>query len=232
MTPRLLPAGDRAVLLHTDDLATNLAVTAHLRRAGIPEIEDLIPASETVLIRLVAGVDIVEFGNRLLTVAAGVTVEAGDDGCGNPLLIPVRYDGPDLSDVAAATGLSIPEIIKAHTETPRRAAFVGFAPGFAYLAGGDPRLAVPRRAESRPSVAAGSVGLAGEFSAVYPRQSPGGWQLIGFTDQVLWDIDDDPPAAIQPGAWVRFVDIDATEPHTVTDGRTGAASTADHTSEI
>lgn len=218
MTTRLLPAGDRAVLLHTGDLATTLALTAHLRQARIPEIEDLIPASETVLVRLVPGVDIVGLGDRLLTVATTATVEADDEGGGHPLVIPVRYDGPDLADVSSATGLSIQEVIQAHTGTLWRAAFVGFAPGFAYLAGGDRRLTVPRRAESRSSVPAGSVGLAGEFSAVYPRQSPGGWQVLGFTQKVLWDIDAEPPAAIQPGSWVQFVDIDAAEQRTAAEG--------------
>ncbi|HNP11666.1 MAG TPA: carboxyltransferase domain-containing protein, partial [Mycobacterium sp.] len=88
--------------------------------------------------------------------------------------------------------------------TPWRVGFGGFAPGFAYLVGGDPRLAVPRRAEPRTRVPAGSVGLAGEFSGVYPRESPGGWQLIGRTDAVLWDIDRTPPALLRPGMWVRF----------------------------
>ena len=233
MTTRLLPAGDRAVLLHTGDLATTLALAAHLRQARIPEIEDLIPASETVLVRLAAGVDIVELGDRILTVATSATVEADDEGGGHPLVIPVRYDGPDLADVSSAAGLSIQEVIQAHTGTLWRAAFVGFAPGFAYLAGGDRRLTVPRRAESRSSVPAGSVGLAGEFSAVYPRQSPGGWQVIGFTQQVLWDIDTEPPAAIQPGSWVQFVDVDAADQRTAAAGgrATEAAPTDPRTSE-
>lgn len=207
MTPRLLPAGDRAVLVQTDDLATTLAVAAQLRRANLDGVEDLIPAAETVLVRLTAGADAIELGERVLAVAGGATkTTTGDDTC-DPLIIPVRYDGPDLADVAAATGFSVPEVIRAHTATPWRAAFVGFAPGFAYLAGGDPRLTVPRRAESRPSVPAGSVALAGEFSAVYPRESPGGWQILGTTPITLWDLDTEPPAAIQPGRWVRFIDI-------------------------
>lgn len=210
MTPRLLPAGDRAVLLETGDLATTLAVAARLREADLDGIEDFIPAAQTVLVRMAADVDLTEISRRVLAAAASTAVTAEDDDGGHPLIIPVRYDGPDLADVAAATGLTIPEVIQAHTGTPWRAAFVGFAPGFAYLAGGDRRLTVPRRAESRPSVPAGSVALAGEFSAVYPRQSPGGWQLIGTTRATLWDVDAQPPAAIQPGSWVRFVDIDST----------------------
>jgi KipI family sensor histidine kinase inhibitor len=119
--------------------------------------------------------------------------------------IPVVYDGPDLADVARLTGLAADEVVAAHTGTPWRVAFSGFAPGFAYLVGGDPRLAVPRRERSRTSVPAGSVGLAGEYSGVYPRSSPGGWQLIGRTDAVLWDLDREPPALLRPGGEVRFV---------------------------
>lgn len=119
-------------------------------------------------------------------------------------MIPVTYDGPDLVEVARLTGLTVDEVVAAHTGTPWRVAFGGFAPGFAYLVGGDPRLQVPRRETPRTSVPAGSVGLAGEFSGVYPRASPGGWQLIGRTDAVMWDVDRDPPALLAPGATVRF----------------------------
>jgi KipI family sensor histidine kinase inhibitor len=114
------------------------------------------------------------------------------------------YDGPDLAAVAALTGLSEREVVAAHTGMPWRVAFGGFAPGFAYLVGGDPRLQVPRRDEARTTVPAGSVGLAGEFSGVYPRASPGGWQLIGRTDLALWDLDRDPPALLSAGATVVF----------------------------
>jgi KipI family sensor histidine kinase inhibitor len=99
----------------------------------------------------------------------------------------------------------VAEVVSAHTATPWRVGFGGFAPGFAYLVGGDPRLEVPRRAEPRPSVPAGAVGLAGRYSGIYPRSSPGGWQLIGHTDAVLFDVDADPPALLQPGMTVRFV---------------------------
>ena len=123
--------------------------------------------------------------------------------------IAVRYDGPDLDDVAALTGLSRAEVVAAHTGSPWRVAFGGFAPGFAYLVGGDPRLRVPRRDRPRPSVPAGAVGLAGEFSGVYPRSSPGGWQLLGTTSAVLFDVDRDPPALLHPGTTVRFVDVES-----------------------
>jgi KipI family sensor histidine kinase inhibitor len=121
------------------------------------------------------------------------------------VVIDVVYDGPDLEEVGRLTGLGTAGVVEAHTGTPWRVAFGGFAPGFAYLAGGDPRLDVARRAEPRTSVPAGSVGLAGEFSGVYPRASPGGWQLIGRTDAVLWDLERG--ALLQPGSSVRFREV-------------------------
>ncbi len=120
--------------------------------------------------------------------------------------ISVHYDGPDLTEVAERTGLSPSEVVSAHTGRLWLVGFAGFAPGFAYLVDGDPRLHVPRRPAPRTRVPAGSVGLAGEFSGIYPRASPGGWQLIGRTDQTLWDLDRDPPALLRPGLRVRFVD--------------------------
>jgi KipI family sensor histidine kinase inhibitor len=120
------------------------------------------------------------------------------------VVIAVAYDGPDLADVAALTGLSEDEVVAAHTGTAWMVGFVGFAPGFAYLTGGDPRLQVPRRTTPRPNVPAGSVGLAGEFSGIYPRSSPGGWQLIGHAGTDLFDVDRNPPALLQPGMRVRF----------------------------
>ena len=211
MTASVRPAGDRALLVQTEDLATTLALVAALRRADLPSIEDLIPAAETVLVRVSARTDIEELGARVLELSAKSAAPTDVSDQTAPIVIPVRYDGPDLADVAAAAGLSCREVIAAHTGTRWRAAFVGFAPGFAYLSGGDRRLAVPRRTESRTSVPAGSVALGGEFSAVYPRQSPGGWQIIGTTATTLWDVDAEPPAAIQPGDWVSFVDLDSSE---------------------
>ena len=118
---------------------------------------------------------------------------------GEPLVIDVVYDGADLDEVAELTGLTTTQVIDAHTANPWNVGFCGFAPGFAYLVGGDPRLAVPRRSEPRPSVPAGAVGLAGEFTGIYPRRSPGGWQLIGRTDAALWDIDRARPGAADAG---------------------------------
>lgn len=119
--------------------------------------------------------------------------------------IPVKYDGDDLIDVSRLVGLSTDEVIAAHTGASWTVAFGGFAPGFFYLVGDDPRLHVPRRDTPRTRVPAGSVGLAGKFSGIYPRESPGGWQLIGCTDLAMWDTSREQPALLAPGAAVRFV---------------------------
>jgi KipI family sensor histidine kinase inhibitor len=109
--------------------------------------------------------------------------------------------------VARLTGLTADQVVAAHTGTMWRVGFGGFAPGFAYLIGGDPRLEVPGQSEPRTKVPAGSVALAGEFSGVYPRESTSGWQLIGRTDVALWDVDRDPPALLRPGMWVQFREV-------------------------
>lgn len=129
---------------------------------------------------------------------------SADRGQSRQVEIEVVYDGPDLADVARHTGLTAQEVIEAHTGTPWRVGFTGFAPGFGYLVGGDPRLRVPRLATPRKSVPAGSVALAGDYSGIYPRSSPGGWQLIGRTSAVLWDLAQDPPALLTPGTIVTF----------------------------
>ena len=191
---KLLPCGDHAVLIDCASLDE-----AQGWFAALHDEVDAVLGARTVLLRgepsdLRALVDRSE--------PADITAaEAGDE-----IEVPVTYDGPDLADVASHTGLSEDEIVAAHTGTPWTVAFGGFAPGFAYLVGGDERLAVPRRESPRTSVPAGSVGLAGEFSGVYPRSSPGGWQLIGRTDAEMFDVDRDPPALLVPGAHVRFVE--------------------------
>ncbi len=120
--------------------------------------------------------------------------------------IPVVYDGPDLDAVATMLRLSRDEVVALHTGGLWTAGFAGFAPGFAYLTGADGRLSVPRRAEPRTRVPAGAVALAAGYSAVYPRPSPGGWQLIGRTEEPMWEITRDPPALVGAGQRVQFVE--------------------------
>lgn len=144
---------------------------------------------------------------RLAAAIAPRDLSALRAGQGREVEIPVHYNGEDLDQVAALTGLTRAEVIERHCATPWQAAFNGFAPGFCYLSGGDPALEVPRRSSPRTAVPAGSVALAGAFSAVYPQESPGGWQLIGTTPLPMWDLDRSPPAWLTPGDRVRFVDL-------------------------
>jgi KipI family sensor histidine kinase inhibitor len=188
---RVLPCGDRAVLLDCDSLAEASAWFGALTDA------DPVLGARTVLLR----------GDpRALRslIASRHPMPPDQSATPDSVTIPVVYDGPDLAAVAAATGLSETEVIAAHSGSAWTVGFTGFAPGFAYLVGGDPRLVVPRLATPRSSVPAGSVGLAGEFSGIYPRSSPGGWQLIGHTDVTLFDSDRTPPALLQPRTVVRF----------------------------
>jgi KipI family sensor histidine kinase inhibitor len=206
----LLTCGEHAVLVEVAGLDEVLALAQAVREAvaaetaGFTGIIDVVPASRTVLI--IAHGDAPMAPIRHALEALPVDRPAELPRSGEVIEVPVRYDGPDLGEVARLTGLSVDEVIAAHLGTDWKVAFGGFAPGFAYLTWGDPRLEVPRRREPRTSVPAGSVALAGEFSAIYPRSSPGGWQLIGRTDAVVFDAGREPPALLQPGAVVRFVE--------------------------
>lgn len=199
----VLDYGDQALMLQCGSAAEVLAWTAALRSAELPAVVDVVPAARTVLVKLAAPryQGVVRRRLRKMRVTPG-DVAASERRA--DVVIDVVYDGPDLAEVAGHTGLTIPQVIDAHTSCLWRVAFSGFAPGFAYLVEGDPRLRVPRRPDPRTSVPAGSVALAGEFSAVYPRQSPGGWQLIGRTDATLWDLERPDPALLTPGMWVQF----------------------------
>jgi KipI family sensor histidine kinase inhibitor len=199
----VLDYGDQALLLQFDNTTDVLAWTAAIREAALPGVLDIVPAARTVLLKLDGPrrQSAVRRRLRTLRVDADMVPTAPPEA---PTLIDVVYDGADLAEVAERTGLTTAQVINAHTATLWQVGFGGFAPGFAYLVGGDPRLAVPRRSEPRSSVPAGAVGLAGEFTGIYPRRSPGGWQLIGHTDVVLWDIDRPNPALLTPGMWVQF----------------------------
>jgi KipI family sensor histidine kinase inhibitor len=123
------------------------------------------------------------------------------------VVIEATYDGEDLAGVAELTGTPIDEVVRRHLAASYVVAFTGFAPGFAYLAGGDPALVVPRRDPPRTRVPAGGLALAGEVTGRYPHAGPGGWQLIGRTDAVLWDLGRAAPALLAPGTRVRFTEV-------------------------
>jgi KipI family sensor histidine kinase inhibitor len=203
-SPLLMPYGDRAVLVELADTEAALAFAEALRADPPPSLGDLVPAARTVLAVAAEGAGVADLRAALSRVAPR-PVAAGD-GSAEVVEIAVTYDGEDLDDVAGHTGLSRDEVVAAHTGQTWRVAFGGFAPGFGYLVGEDDRLHVPRRAQSRTVVPAGAVGLAGEYAGVYPRESPGGWQLIGRTAEAMWDLTREPPALLRPGVLVRFVE--------------------------
>lgn len=207
MTPvehNVLDYGDQALLLQLDSTADVLAWTEALRAADLLGVVDIVPASRTVLVTLDGPryQDVTRARLEKLRPARRALDEIRPARA--DVVLDVVYDGVDLAEVAQLVGLDVTQVVAAHTATPWQVGFGGFAPGFAYLVGGDPRLHVPRRAEPRTTVPAGSVALAGEFSGVYPRESPGGWQLIGHTDAVLWDVERADPALLTAGMWVQF----------------------------
>lgn len=202
---RLLPCGDTGLLVELDGLEEVHALYAAL--SGSPEppagVTDLVPAARTVLVRVdPARTTLAEVARWVRRTPPVPGRRTGAE----VVEVPVRYDGEDLTEVARLTGLGHREVVAAHTGHEWTVAFAGFSPGFGYLVGGDPRLVVPRRRDPRVRVPAGAVALAGEYAGIYPSPSPGGWQLIGRTDLVLWDPDRDPPALLRPGARVRFVE--------------------------
>jgi KipI family sensor histidine kinase inhibitor len=201
--PTIRDYGDRALLIECASTSEVLAVAGALRDADLPGVTDIVPGARTVLVALTEPVHQAATRTRLanIEVSAAATSVRPDSA---DVVIDVVYDGADLADVAALAGMDTDGVVAAHTGTLWRVGFGGFAPGFAYLVDGDPRLAVPRRDEPRTRVPAGSVALAGEFSGVYPRESPGGWQLIGHTSAVLWDVGRPQPALLTPGLWVQF----------------------------
>ncbi|OBC12056.1 allophanate hydrolase [Mycobacterium sp. 852013-50091_SCH5140682] len=203
--PAVHEYGNHALLLEFDSTADVLAWTAQLHETELPGVVDIVPASRTILVKLASPRYQPGARQRLSKLRPAPQPLAAEPVSGQvDVTIDVVYDGADLHEVAALTGLTPAGVIAAHIGTPWRVGFGGFAPGFAYLVDGDPRLQVPRRAEPRTSVPAGAVGLAGEFSGIYPRQSPGGWQLIGHTDAVLFDVDREKPALLTPGMRVQF----------------------------
>lgn len=196
---RILRASDRALLAEADDL--HQAMRAAIAWEGVPGVVELVPGARTVLVRFDPSMVTAAELSRVL--ASTIDADARTAPA-REVTIPVRYDGDDLDGLAALLGVSADEIVARHLSAVWRVAFSGFSPGFGYAVASEPLFDVPRRSSPRTRVPAGSVGLAGTFTGVYPRESPGGWQLIGRTDAVMWDIDRDPPALLAPGTVVRF----------------------------
>jgi len=201
---RLLPYGDRAVLAELDTLQDVLALHEALEATRPAGVLDVVPAARTVAVLVDPHRMPLDTARAWVSAAQAAQTGARSYGRARAVTIDVDYDGEDLPEVASILGLTVDEVIDLHTGTPWRVAFGGFALGFGYLVTDHDRLVMPRREQARTAVPAGSVGLAGEFSGVYPRSGPGGWQLIGTTDAPLWDPNRDPAALLSPGTTVTF----------------------------
>jgi 5-oxoprolinase (ATP-hydrolysing) subunit B len=210
--------GDQALLVEVDGIDTVLGLYTALTDSLPEGVTELVPAARTLLVRfdprridpgalaaLLADTDpfpAAPFSaNAPFPAMASIPAHAGK---GDHVTIPVVYDGADLRDIGRRTGLGVDGVIATHTATDYVVAFGGFTPGFGYLTGLDPRLHVPRHDAPRTHVPSGAVAIAGEFAGIYPRSSPGGWQLLGRTELLLWDPDRRPPALLTPGTRVRF----------------------------
>lgn len=191
------------MLVEVDDVdhvqALRAEVLRHRRQGWAQRLVDVVPGARTLLLD---GIDL-ETARRELqawTPAGGTPVE------GTVREIGCVYDGPDLEEVAAQWRVSAADVVRIHTSIVHTVAFCGFAPGFAYLTGIGESRTVARRSTPRTAVPAGSVGVASVYTGIYPTRSPGGWQLLGRTEAVVWDPDRRPPALLEPGDRVRFVD--------------------------
>lgn len=201
---RVLPVGEDALLVEVCSGEEAQALHAELlrrRKEGSLAVREIVPAARTVLLDGLAD------PARSAAELTAAQLPPVPPRARRTVEIPVRYDGPDLAEVAARWGVPAREVARIHAATEFRVAFCGFAPGFGYLTGLPARYDVPRRATPRTSVPAGSVALAGPYTGVYPRSSPGGWQVIGTTDAVLWDHTRVPAALLSPGTRVRFVPV-------------------------
>ena len=208
-------AGDAAILLELEpriDAAVNAratAIAAAVRARALAGVRDVVATFRSVAVHfdpLVADANAIRMA---LALAAGTPAIATE---GRAVEIPVVYGGdcgPDLPAVAAAAQLHEDEVIARHVAMPYRVFMLGFLPGFAYLGSVDERIAMPRRSTPRIRVPAGSVGIAGRQTGIYPRESPGGWQIIGRTPTPIFDPHRDPPALLAQGDTVRFVRVRA-----------------------
>jgi KipI family sensor histidine kinase inhibitor len=201
-------AGERGVLLDlgAEDPARLADSIHHWAGQHAVDLVEVVPGARTVLV-VFRSAAVRQVQQGCLANLAPVSATRPIGGSDPVVEIATRYDGPDLDWVAAGARLSRTAVVDLHSGAEYEARFAGFAPGFVYLSGLPPALRLPRRATPRASVPAGSIGIADEFTAVYPRPSPGGWHLLATTDAVMWDAQRDSPALIVPGQSVRFVPV-------------------------
>ena len=199
---RLRPSGTTALLAELDDLDQVQGLYDALVAAPPAGVVDVVPAARTVLVVVDPAVTTL---GALEQALRSIVPGTGRRAHGELVEVPVVYDGDDLEDAAALLGCDAAELVRRHTAAAWSVAFCGFAPGFGYLVSPDWPAEVPRRDSPRTRVPPGSVALAGPFSGVYPRESPGGWQLVGRTPLAVFDLSRDPAALLRPGVRVRFV---------------------------
>jgi len=202
---RILPSGPKAFLVEVENDSQVMSLLNEVANRAdtdwITHVVDIVPGERTLLFDGVTD---------LRTAQADVKswrLQAGEARPSTNVEVECRYDGPDLARVAELWQMSSEDVVNYHSRLPHRVAFCGFTPGFAYIRSLDQNHLVPRRASPRASVAAGSVGLARSYTGIYPRSSPGGWQLIGRSDTRIWDENRDPPALLIPGTRVTFLPI-------------------------
>ena len=212
---RFLPCGDSAVTVEfgnrIDDQLNGAvhAFASAVEALGHPAIREVVPTYRSATVHYLP--HLLEYAALVQLLRPLTETQGGAGPFGAPVEIPVLYGGPwgpDLEEVAAHCGMTPEQVIAAHSAPCYRIYMLGFTPGFPYLGGMDPRLATPRRKEPRIRIPAGSVGIAGSQTGVYPIDSPGGWQLIGRTPLRLFDLGSDPPILLQAGRSIRFVPID------------------------
>ncbi len=191
--------GTRALLVRLSAVSPH-AARRQLEADPLPGQSEVTAGASTIVVRF----DTAHAAREARPLLAWLRVLSHGIPRGELVTIDTVYNGEDLAEVARLTGLDVDGVVRAHTRQEWEVAFVGFAPGFAYLRGQDSVLHVPRRTTPRVRVPAGAVALAGHFSAIYPRASPGGWQLIGHTGTPLWSLDRQPPMRLQAGSRVRF----------------------------
>jgi KipI family sensor histidine kinase inhibitor len=203
------PVGSRAALIELPDNAAVHVAAAAARRLYGDQLVEVVPGDQTLLLVSHAGCVMSDF-LELVTAAAASSKKSLHDAPGSPpadvTTVHVHYDGEDLGRVATTLGVSAEAVVELHTELEYTVAFVGFSPGFPYLVAGEPSalLELPRLDVPRTEVPAGSVAVAAGYCGVYPRASPGGWNLLGRTDVVLFDPQRERPALLEPGMRVRF----------------------------
>jgi KipI family sensor histidine kinase inhibitor len=201
----MIRVGESACLLEFATLEGPLAALRDLSSTPPAGVVDLVPGARTLLVTFARAVSEADEARLAAAERAGAQARETCHAATTAHTIPVRYDGADLAELARHAHLSVTQAIELHASVEYRVAFLGFQPGFAYLAGLPAALAMPRRASPRPRVPAGSVAIGAEWTGIYPSATPGGWNLIGTADVRLFDATGSPPTLLLAGDRVRFV---------------------------